>query len=287
MANIYIARGETKLGDFPEEEVREGLRTGRFTPADLGWREGMTNWAPLAQFPEFAGGETPLAAPGVMPSSDATSGILAVAATGLPWDRRQELGIFPAFFETLKLVLLNPSAAFSTMKPEGGLGEPLIYALIGGSIGCFVYFLFSIFMSSFGIMSNRNALAGLTGLGIGTVFVFLFIPIFVALGLFIGSAIIHLCLTLVGGARRSFEATFRVVCFSAGSTYLLMIVPICGGVIAGIWCLVVECIGLARAHATTTGRAVLAVALPLIVCCGGGFVLAVMGGIFAGLANHH
>jgi hypothetical protein len=287
MANIYIARGETKLGDFPEEEVREGLRTGRFTPADLGWREGMTNWAPLAQFPEFAGGETPLAAPGVMPSSDATPGILAVAATGLPWDRRQELGIFPAFFETLKLVLLNPSAAFSTMKPEGGLGEPLIYALIGGSIGCFVYFLFSIFMSSFGIMSNRNALAGLTGLGIGTVFVFLFIPIFVALGLFIGSAIIHLCLTLVGGARRSFEATFRVVCFSAGSTYPLMIVPICGGVIAGIWCLVVECIGLARAHATTTGRAVLAVALPLIVCCGGGFVLAVMGGIFAGLANHH
>jgi hypothetical protein len=287
MANIYIARGETKLGDFPEEEVREGLRTGRFTPADLGWREGMTNWAPLAQFPEFAGGETPLAAPGVMPSSDATSGILAVAATGLPWDRRQELGIFPAFFETLKLVLLNPSAAFSTMKPEGGLGEPLIYALIGGSIGCFVYFLFSIFMSSFGIMSNRNALAGLTGLGIGTVFVFLFIPIFVALGLFIGSAIIHLCLTLVGGARRSFETTFRVVCFSAGSTYPLMIVPICGGVIAGIWCLVVECIGLARAHATTTGRAVLAVALPLIVCCGGGFVLAVMGGIFAGLANHH
>jgi hypothetical protein len=287
MANIYIARGETKLGDFPEEEVKEGLRTGRFTPADLGWREGMTNWAPLAQFPEFAGGETPLAAPGVMPSSDATSGILAVAATGLPWDRRQELGIFPAFFETLKLVLLNPSAAFSTMKPEGGLGEPLIYALIGGSIGCFVYFLFSIFMSSFGIMSNRNALAGLTGLGIGTVFVFLFIPIFVALGLFIGSAIIHLCLTLVGGARRSFETTFRVVCFSAGSTYPLMIVPICGGVIAGIWCLVVECIGLARAHATTTGRAVLAVALPLIVCCGGGFVLAVMGGIFAGLANHH
>jgi hypothetical protein len=287
MPNIHIARGETKLGDFPEEEVREGLRTGRFTPADLGWREGMSNWAPLAQFPELASAEAPLAAPGMIPSSEATPGTLAGTATGLPWDRRHELGLFPAFFETLKLVLLNPSTAFSAMKPEGGLGEPLIYALIGGSLGCVVYFLFSIFMSSFGIMSNRNALAGLMGLGVGTVLIFLLIPLFVALGLFIGSAIIHLCLTLVGGARRSFETTFRVVCFSAGSTYPLMIVPLCGGIIAGVWCLVVECIGLARAHGTTTGRAVLAVALPVIVCCGGGFVLAVIGGIFAGLAGHH
>ena len=46
-------------------------------------------------------------------------------------------------------------------------------------------------------------------------------------------------------------------------------------------------IGLSRAHQTTTGRAVLAVSLPIIVCCGGGFVLAVMGGILGGLAGHH
>jgi hypothetical protein len=288
MANIHIARGETKLGNFPEEEVREGLRTGRFTPADLGWREGMTSWLPLAQFPEFAGADSPASAPGAVPPPGAMPGTVAIAAaTGLPWDRRQELGLFPAFLETLKLVLLNPSVAFSAMKPEGGLGEPLIYALIGGSVGCIFYFLFSIFMSSFGILSDRNALAGIMGLGIGAIFVFLFIPVFVALGLFIGSAIIHLCLTVVGGARRTFETTFRVVCFSAGSTYPLMIVPICGGLIAGIWCLVVECIGLARAHQTTAGRAALAIFLPLIVCCGGGFVLGIMFGVLGALTGHH
>ncbi len=174
------------------------------------------------------------------------------------------------------------------MKPEGGLGEPLIYALLGGSVGCVFYFLFSIFMSSFGIMSDRNALTGIMGLGIGAIFIFLFIPVFLALGLFIGSAIIHLCLTLVGGARGTFETTFRVVCFAAGSTYPLMIIPICGGLIAGIWCLVAECIGLARAHQTTTGRAVLAVFLPLIVCCGGVLLIALMfGGLGAWSASHH
>lgn len=287
MANIHIARGESKLGEFPEDEVTEGLRTGLFTLTDLGWREGMATWVPLAQFPELAGAEeAPSVAPGAVPSSDPVGGAVAVVGNGLPWDRRQELGLVTAFFETLKLVLLNPSAAFSAMKPEGGLSEPLIFALIGCSVGCAVSFLFSIFLSSFGIMSDQNALAGIMGLGIGAVFIFLFIPVFVALALFLGSGIIHLCLMLVGGARRGFETTFRVICFSAGSTSPLLIVPVCGGAISGVWSLVVECIGLGRAHQTTTGRAVLAVFLPMIICCGGGIVLALMFGVLGALSGH-
>ncbi len=283
MATIHVARAETKLGIFSEDEIKEGLRTGRFAPTDLGWREGMTAWRPLAQFPELAGEDTPVATPPLSPTPD----VAAVAPTGLPWDRRQELGLFPAFVETLKLVLLNPTTAFSAMKTEGGLSEPLIYAVIGGSVGFIVNFLFSLLMSSFGFMGNRNALAGVLSVGMGAVAFVIFIPVLIALGLFIGSAILHLCLTLVGGARRPFETTFRVVCFGAGSAYPLMILPICGGLISGIWCIVVQCIGLTRAHQTTTGRALLAILLPIIVCCGGGFVLAVMGGILGGLAGHH
>jgi hypothetical protein len=53
MAMIHVNRGATSLGVFSEEEVREGLRTGRFAPADIGWREGMATWQPLSQFPEL------------------------------------------------------------------------------------------------------------------------------------------------------------------------------------------------------------------------------------------
>ncbi|MEO7725479.1 MAG: YIP1 family protein [Chthoniobacterales bacterium] len=272
MTNIQVNRGETKLGIFSEEEIREGLRGGRFLPTDLYWQEGMPTWLTLAQFPGLAGTDAPL----------------AVAHTGLPWDRRQELGFFQAFFETLKLVLLNPTAAFTNMKPEGGMTEPLIFAVIGGSIGFVSNLLFTLLMSSFGMMSDRNALAGLMSLGIGTIFIIIFMPVIIAFGLFIGAGILHLCLMLVGGAKRSFETTFRVLCFSTGSTYLLMIVPFCGGAISGIWLLIVECIGLARAHETTTGRAVFAVLLPVIVCCGGGLLLAVMFGTLGALSgiNH-
>jgi hypothetical protein len=136
-------------------------------------------------------------------------------------------------------------------------------------------------------MNDRNVFAGMLGLGIGTIFIIFLIPVFVAVGVLIGSAILHLCLMLVGGAHRDFETTFRVLCFSCGSTYPLMIVPICGGLISGIWCLVCECIGLAKAHNTTTGQALLAVLLPVIVCCGGGVVFAMMFGLLGALTGHH
>jgi hypothetical protein len=90
--------------------------------------------------------------------------------------------------------------------------------------------------------------------------------------LFIGSAIVHLCLMIMGGARQSFETTFRVISFTHGSVGVLQLIPFCGGFIAGIWAIVSNCIGLARAHETETWRAVFAVFLPVIVCCGGGAI---------------
>src|ERR1041384_8348277 len=105
----------------------------------------------------------------------------------------------------------------------------------------------------------------------------IFAPVIVAICVFIASGIIHLCLMLVGGAKKPFETTFRVMCFAQGSTQLLLIVPICGGLIAGVWALVVEIIGLAKAHETDIGRAALAILIPVIVCCGGLGVLMIFG----------
>jgi hypothetical protein len=294
MAMIHVNRSGTSLGTFPEEDVREGLRTGRFAPTDLGWREGMATWQPLSQFPELATtapGAPPLQPPAptspiTPPPMGATPETLA-ARSGLPWEHRQERGLASAFFETLVMVLTKPGVAFTTMKREGGLGEPLIYALIGGSFGFVVYFLFMLLLPSFATLGDRhNALAGLFGLGLGLVFVIILLPLFIAISVFIGSAIIHVCLMIVGGAKQTFETTFRVVCFATGSAQPLMIVPFCGGVISGIWGLVAECIGLARAHETDTGRAVLAVFLPLIICCGGGILLAIIFGGIGALSQH-
>ncbi|HKS03890.1 MAG TPA: YIP1 family protein [Chthoniobacterales bacterium] len=285
---IHVNRGTTSLGVFSEQEVREGLSAGRFSPTDIGWREGMATWQPLSQFSEFGGAAAPAAAPPVQPS--AAPAVTDVAArNGLPWEHRQERGFFNAFIETLTMVLTRPAEAFSVMKREGGLGEPIIYALIGGCAGGIVSFLFSLGLQSIGLFADKNnGLAAMAGMGIGSVAVIILLPLFIVIGLFIFSGIVHLCLMIVGGANQPFETTFRVLAFSQGSAGPLQIIPLCGGLISGVWALVCNCIGLARAHETDTGRAVLAIFLPVIVCCGGGLVIAFMfGAMGAWTASHH
>jgi hypothetical protein len=286
MAMIHVNRGATSLGVFSDEEVREGLRTGRFVPTDIGWREGMATWQPLSQFAELAG--VTAAAPPLQTGAASISEP-AVPRSGLPWDHREQRGFFNAFVETLVMVLTRPGEAFTAMKREGGLGEPLIYALIGGCVGGVVSFLFSLGLQSIGFFADRhNTFAAMAGMGIGSIVFVVLIPLVIVIGLFIGSAIVHLCLMIVGGANQSFETTFRVLAFTHGSTGPLQMVPVCGGVIAGVWALVCNCIGLARAHETDTGRAVFAVFLPLIVCCGGGLIIAFMfGALGAWTASHH
>jgi hypothetical protein len=270
MAMIHVNRAGTSLGVFAEEDVREGLRTGRLTGTDLGWREGMAQWQPLSQFAEFAGDLPAGATPPPPAATVATSASTASAPrSGLPWDQRQQRGLFTAFVETLQMVLSRPSEAFTAMKVEGGFGEPIIYALIGGCVGTVVSFVLSLGLQSIGVFSGqRDALGMFTMFGIGSVFLILLVPFFIIIALFIGSLITHVCLAIVGGVNRPFETTFRVIAFSQGSVGPIQMIPVCGGFIALIWGLVVECIGLARAHETDMWRAVVAILLPFILCCG-------------------
>ncbi|MEP7014882.1 MAG: YIP1 family protein [Verrucomicrobiota bacterium] len=292
---IHVNRGATSLGAFSEEDVHQGLRAGRFLATDLGWQEGMASWKQLSQFTEFAADVPSSAAPPPPQVGVASTTVPPVAIStavtnaprgGLPWEHREERGFFNAFIETLTMVLTKPDQAFNAMKTEGGLVEPLIYALIGGCAGALVSFFFSLLLHGMGLLAGqRDAFTMLAGMGIGAIAFVILIPVFVVLGVFIGAAMIHLSLMIVGGANKSFETTFRVLAFTQGSTGPLQMIPVCGGLIAGIWALIVNCIGLARAHETSTGRAVLAVLLPLILCCGGGCMIAVMIGALA--ASRH
>lgn len=275
MATIHVARDGAKLGEFSLEQVREGLGTGQFRATDLGWQQGMPDWRPLSDFAV----EKPAPLVGAAPS--ATPGTEVTAESGLPWEHRQQLGFFKAFFDTASVLLTKPSEAFVMMKREGGLTDPLLFGLIGGSAGTIASALFQLgFQSLLGI-GGKNNLVELFGIGLVIGF-FILTPLFVAAGMFIGSGILHLCLMLFGGANKPFETTFRVVCFSSGAAYLFSIIPFCGGYITPVYNIVLECIGISRAHEITMGKAVLAVLLPLIICCG---IFALVMGMLMGVSG--
>ena len=96
-------------------------------------------------------------------------------------------------------------------------------------------------------------------------------PIATAIGvtvaLFVASAVVHVCLMMVGGLTNStskFEGTFRAVAYS-GVAMLAQAVPFAGGLIALVWGFFLNVKGIVRMHRTTPGRAAAALLIPLAV----------------------
>ncbi len=174
-----------------------------------------------------------------------------------PWEDMARVGFFQAFLTTLREVLFSPTRFYRRMPTNRGLSNPLIFALIlgvlGGVLGLAWQQAFVPQLEQF----PGTATPYLVGITIA-------LPLIVLVTLFIGSAIVHLCLMVVGGNRRGFEATFRVIAYS-WSTQIFALVPLIGSFIIPIYSLVIEIIGLRESHGTSTGRAALAIFLPLIV----------------------
>ena len=289
MATIHVSRSGATLGIFEEEKIREGLRTGEFIGTDLGWMEGMAAWRPLSELDDYRTA-TPAAEPvaAAVPMVTTSPAILATPArTGLPWENREQAGWLNALFETIQMVLLRPMEAFAVMRREGGFTDPLLYTLILGMVGAVVSFVFSIGLHSFGL-GRRNGLGAMFGLGTAPFTMLILMPVIIVLFTFIMAGIVHLVLMMLCGAKQPFETTVRVVCFASGSANIVHIIPFCGGTIAGIYSIVLNCIGLARAHETDTWRAVVAVLAPVVICCSGAvFFALMMGGLAAAGANWH
>lgn len=193
--------------------------------------------------------------------------------TGPPWEHRAQLGFIAALWETIKGVLTKPAETFQNMKREGGLGTPLLYNVILGSVGGIAGAIYQT-MITFATESAAQAQGGLpsgmgaaAGAGVGVATMCILMPALIAIGSFVTSGIMHVSLMICGGAKRDFETTFRTYCYSSGSAGILQVVPICGALVAGIWGLVALCIGLSKTHEISTGRAVCAVLLPTALCC--------------------
>ena len=228
---------------------------------------------PPERFCPSCGADLELVPPPIPPPSEWAPG--PGARTGTPWERRDEIGLASALVETTQRVLTGPTAFFRAMPVTGGIGSPLVYALVIGYAGLVISAIYDFVLESvmgsslsrFGGGSEAMAgmmpyLGGAVGLGVKLIVG----PFLLAISVFLLAGIVHLALLLLGGAARGFEATFRVTCYSEAAA-LLNIIPVCGGVIAPVLMLVLMIIGVAEAHGTTRGRAAAAVLLPIVLCC--------------------
>ena len=225
--------------------------------------------------------------------------------SGPPWEDRATLGVLKTAWETIKIVLTQPSQVFATMKRDGGLGSPLLFMVVVGGGGLALNYLYGallqgVMLSFIGAAASSNSGApnpftqlGLTaGFTAGmSIVLIVMAPVIAVVMAFIWAGLAHLGLMIFKGANHPFEVTMRTVCYALGSGWALYAIPFCGGYVGGIWAIVVLCIGLPKTQDTTTGKGVAAALTPLMLCCllaillGGAF--AVLGGIGAAAASRH
>jgi len=208
----------------------------------------------------------------------------------IPWEDPAR-SFFDGLFETVKLLTTSPGEAFRRMPVAGGVGRPLFYAIAVGWVSIAVAVFWNVllqgmwlpFLESAEDLAGMGAMYGLT-VGWGLLMVVL-APLFVIIGVFIAAAVLHLMLMIVGGATNGFEATVRVVCYTQ-TAQLAGIIPFCGGIIALVWTVILYVTGFSTAHRTTQGKALVAVLLPVVLCCVMGVIFAlVAGGLAAVVSN--
>ncbi len=203
-------------------------------------------------------------------------------------------GFLKGYFETWKQSIFQPTEFFSRL-PVHDAGKAFLYAwltqVVGGEIAMLWTFLQM--QAQRGLMANVpggappetaqlfKTMSWVYG-GAG----FILIPLFAVLGIFLSAGIIHLGAMIAGAANRGWNATFRAVCYASGPQ-LFAVIPICGGLVGGIWVLVLDIIGLMHTQRTTGGRATIAVlVLPLLLVCLCGILMAVVIGAGSAFLQH-
>ena len=179
--------------------------------------------------------------------------------------------------ETVGLAFSNPKQLFSNL-PSENIGPPVLYWLIVGTVTMWVSLVWqAVFGSMLGLSGVLSPEEFAIDAGFRMVFAILG-PLLILVGLFISSGIYHVMLLLLGDGSRGFGVTLRAV--SYGSTPgLLGVVPFCGGIIGGIWGMVLTIMAASYGHRTEGWRAIVAYFLPLVLCCGLIFFLVMLFGM--------
>ncbi len=128
---------------------------------------------------------------------------------------------FNTFLKDSKEVLVNPKGYFSAMPTTGGLGEPVIKALIYGVVGGVIAFIWS-------MLRLGGATGGLFGGAVGIMLLIWYV-IGAVIGLFI-LAVIMLVISAICKGSTDFEANARVTAAA------MVIMPISAllGFVAGL-----------------------------------------------------
>src|SRR6201998_2748913 len=278
--DIWINRAGQHLGKYTLEDVQRGLGQGQFVATDLAWQEGMESWKPLSDFPGVRIPATPVEPPApaypTPPPSDAIVTGAARPDVAPAWERRPAEKLFPAFFMTIRDVLFEPHLTFPRMPLDGRLIPPTTFVLLLQFTVGLVSYAIGIALELVQLPYYEQVFSRseeLRNFHLPVWVFFVLIPgafilwVAILLGFnFLIAGVHHLVLMLLGGAKKGYDATYKVVCYSY-SAHVFNLIPICGGFSVIPFFFVSSIIGLSKVHGIEGWKASVAMLAPYVLCC--------------------
>jgi hypothetical protein len=223
--------------------------------------------------------------PAAAPPSPPAAPPPAASSNPLPWEDRDRRGFLQALTDTMGLFISRPSEAWARARESGDLASPLLFGLIVSWVSLVAHRVVARFVSVPIAMPGRwgRSYSHMYEYGGGGIVLSAILgPFAIVIGLFIGAAILHICCMLVGAMDNSssgFEGTFRASAYSHVAS-LAVVIPGIGPLVFCVWWIILTVMGLQRMHKTTQGKAITAILIPVVLCCGVVLVI----GMFAGAA---
>ncbi len=189
------------------------------------------------------------------------------------------------YVETVKALLTDPATFFRSIDTDAPIGRALMFAAIsffiagvGQAIWSFAGGSLQLLPHLTGGGEGEGELAA-AGIGVVAQVIFsLMMPLWAIAGAFLGGAITHLFLVLLGDGEKGYMTTVKASLYGS-ATGVIYLVPCCGSLVASIWTLVITIIGLMEMHRTSAGKVLGAVFGPILICCL--CLLVVIGVVFA------
>jgi hypothetical protein len=225
-------------------------------PVDRGETPPGNEPAPGAQAPEPWHQS---AAPGAVPGDSDREG-----ATSFPWPPARGESLVQALGDTWVGAALHPVRFFRSMPPQGTIRSALLFYLPLGIAAFAASTFWTLMLERPG--AEQELVLGEFALGApaNPLLELLLSPLLLLFSLFLAAGVTHGLLRLLGGASGPFSLTTRVFAF-AYAPQILAIVPWVGMPLGFVWMVGIGVIGVREAHRTTTGRALAAVLVPVII----------------------
>ncbi|UCD57186.1 MAG: YIP1 family protein [Candidatus Hydrogenedentota bacterium] len=183
------------------------------------------------------------------------------------WEYRRQTGRLNALFVTWKQTLFSPLRFFRNLPLVGDYRSPLLYGLFWTMTGLaagviwkllfYIYPLAVIFFKGTAIQFSLQ-LSRTYVLATGAL---LLSPVFALMMVLVACTIYHFFVMLFTRQHAGFEATLRVMCYSTG-TNAFYFLPLLGGLLGGLWQLILVTVGFKEVHRISLPLAVVVTLIP-------------------------